>query len=97
MLKFEPLCLSTQTVISLSLKLKRGSNALLPGRVGLVARALLTDIFGRPSGNYKIETANLTMQPKTVYVTLRKRIKEKKLTPLSLSFRSGALYIIKSK
>jgi hypothetical protein len=35
MLEFEPLCLSTQTVISLSLKLKRELNALLPIRVGL--------------------------------------------------------------
>jgi len=35
MLKFEPLCLSTQTVISLRLKLKRGLNALLPAHVGL--------------------------------------------------------------
>jgi hypothetical protein len=37
MLKFEPLCLSTQSVIFLSLKLKRGLNALLPARVGLGA------------------------------------------------------------
>jgi len=35
MLKIEPLCLSTQTVISLRLKLKRELNALLPARVGL--------------------------------------------------------------
>jgi hypothetical protein len=39
MLGFEPLCLSTQTVISLRLKLKRGLNALLPIRVGLGAPA----------------------------------------------------------
>jgi hypothetical protein len=37
MLKFEPLCLSTQSVISLSLKLKLGLNALLPTRVSLRA------------------------------------------------------------
>jgi hypothetical protein len=35
MLGFEPLCLSTQTVILLRLKLKRGLNALLPAPVGL--------------------------------------------------------------
>ena len=39
MLKFEPLCLSTQSVISLSLKLKRGLNASLPAHVGLRALA----------------------------------------------------------
>jgi hypothetical protein len=40
MLACEPLCLSTQTVISLSLKLKRGLNVLLPTHVGLGAPAL---------------------------------------------------------
>jgi hypothetical protein len=35
MLKKEGLCLSTQTVISLRLKLKQGLNPLLPTRVGL--------------------------------------------------------------
>jgi hypothetical protein len=39
MLACEPLCLSTQTVISLSLKLKRELNALLPAHVGLGAPA----------------------------------------------------------
>jgi hypothetical protein len=39
MLGSEPLCLSTQTVISLRLKLKRELNALLPARVGLRAPA----------------------------------------------------------
>ena len=39
MLDLEPLLLSTQTVISLSLKLKRGLNALLPAHVGLRALA----------------------------------------------------------
>jgi hypothetical protein len=37
MLGFEPLCLSTQTVISLSLKLKRELNASLTAHVGLGA------------------------------------------------------------
>jgi hypothetical protein len=40
MLRSEPLCLSTQSVISLSLKLKRGLNALLPASVGLRAPVL---------------------------------------------------------
>jgi hypothetical protein len=39
MLGFGSLCLSTQSVISLSLKLKQGLNALLPARVGLGALA----------------------------------------------------------
>jgi hypothetical protein len=38
-LEFEPLCLSTQSVIFLRLKLKRGLNALLPAHVGLGAPA----------------------------------------------------------
>ena len=39
MLACEPLCLSTQTVIFLSLKLKRGLNASLPAHVDLGAPA----------------------------------------------------------
>jgi hypothetical protein len=39
MLEFKSLCLSTQCVISLRLKLKRGLNALLPAHVGLGAPA----------------------------------------------------------
>ena len=39
MLACEPLCLSTQSVISLRLKLKRELNPLLPARVGLGAPA----------------------------------------------------------
>jgi hypothetical protein len=48
MLEFEPLCLSTQTVISLRLKLKRGLNALLPERVNsgvLVFEYSIRDFF----------------------------------------------------
>jgi len=37
MLEFEALCLSTQFVISLRLKLKWGLNALLPAHLGLGA------------------------------------------------------------
>ena len=40
MFDFEPLCLSTQSVIFLRLKLKRGLNALLPASVGLRASVL---------------------------------------------------------
>jgi hypothetical protein len=39
MLEFESLCLSTQCVISLRLKLKLELNALLPAHVGLGAPA----------------------------------------------------------
>jgi hypothetical protein len=39
MLRFEPLCLSTQSVISLRLKLKRGLNPWLLAHVGLEAPA----------------------------------------------------------
>ena len=39
MLRFEPLCLSTQCVIFLRLKLKRELNASLPAHVGLGALA----------------------------------------------------------
>jgi hypothetical protein len=46
MLGWEPLCLSTQSVISLRLKLKWGLNALLPVHVGLGTPALEYSIRG---------------------------------------------------
>jgi hypothetical protein len=61
--------------------------------------AIFDDATNRPSGNFRIEVDRLPkkVQPKTLYVTLRKRIKDKKLDNIRPSFRSGELYIIKGK
>jgi hypothetical protein len=51
---------------------------------------VLDDIQRQPKGVYKI---NIPKKPKTVYMALRKRIKQEKLTNLKVHDRLGTIYI----